>query len=73
MKFIKTILKIFIFVASFFVSVIALILPWKLRKIYLSLIGSASLIVLSSSFIMDLVNEYAFARESDPETLLRKD
>jgi len=73
MRLTALILKIFIFIASFFVSIIALILPWSLRKIYHNLIHSASSILLNSTFIMNLINEHAFSNESDHDILLRTD
>ncbi len=67
----KKIVLGFIFFGSFFITTIPIILPWSVRRIYLSILHFFSKIILRFKFVLDLVNEFAFAEESDKE-LLRK-
>jgi hypothetical protein len=69
----KTFLTGLIFIASFVLSAIAIILPWRAHIAYLRILEFASKIILRSTFVMDFVNEHAFAQESEKELLLRKE
>ena len=69
----ETFLTGFIFIASFVLSAIAIILPWRARIVYLRILEFTSKIILRSNFVMDFVNEHAFAQESEKELLLRKE
>jgi len=75
--FIQTFKKTFfiglIFIASFVLSAIAILLPWRAHIAYLRILEFTSKIILRSNFVMDFVNEHAFAQESEKELLLRKE
>jgi hypothetical protein len=71
--FIKKILTGLIFIASFVLSTIAILLPWRAHIVYLRILEFASKIILRSNFVMDFVNEHAFAQESEKESLMRKE
>jgi hypothetical protein len=73
MLFIKKPLVGLIFIASFVISTIAVILPWRARMIYLRIIDFASKITLRSTFVRDFVSERAFAQQSEKELLSREE
>ena len=73
MIFIKKLLMGFIFIASFVLSAMAIILQWRARIVYLRILEFTCKIILRSNFVMAFVNEHAFAQESEKELLLRKE
>ncbi|MCK4733089.1 MAG: hypothetical protein KAT65_11595 [Methanophagales archaeon] len=72
-RFKKTFLTGLIFIASLVLSTIAILLPWRAHIAYLRILEFTSKIILRSNFVMDFVNEHAFAQESEKELLLRKE
>lgn len=70
---VEKILLALIFIGSFTVSIIALILPWCARKRYLSFINFAAKFILRFNFVMVFVNKYAFSKETEAKLLLEKE
>lgn len=67
MKLIKILLKnsfqCVILITSYILSIIGIILPWKMRLLYLYLLEFGARIILSLKYVMNIVKDKAFSKE----------
>lgn len=62
---VKSLFKVIYLFAGFILSIIGIILPWRLRLIYLHLLEIGARIVLRNAIVIDFVKDQAFAQDSD--------
>ncbi len=53
-----------VLITSLTCSVLTLVLPWRVRIVYLDIVNIASGLLMKSRSLMDLIEERAFAQES---------
>ncbi|UCD13219.1 MAG: hypothetical protein JSW60_06585 [Thermoplasmatales archaeon] len=69
----KKFIKGLSFVTGFVLSIIAIILPWRVRIAYMRVIGGGANIMLRFKFVADFVDGQAFSKKSEKELLLRQE
>jgi hypothetical protein len=61
----------FALVAAFLLNAVAIMLPWRVKIVYLSLLRDASNLLMRSPFLIEFFQDQAYAQASDKELLLR--
>ena len=72
MKIKKRIFSFAIYSCTFILSLSFIFLPWKIRVIFLKVLGFTAGILLSFRFIQEYINNRAFAQESERDLLLQR-